>query len=97
MIDTVILIVGFLCTGIIFSLCVIEYQLVPKQHVFFSTIRKYVHRGPSLHSIVLTLVIVSAVTSSLVSNQLNHQMEVAQRTGDLPAPNSAALTKPISQ
>ena len=88
MIDTVILIVGFLCAGLVYSLCVIEYGLMSRQYALFSIVRKYVHQGPALHTTVLALVVISAATSSVVSNQLNQQFDTASNS----SPSTAALS-----
>lgn len=91
MIDTVILIVGFLCAGLVYSLCVIEYGLMARQHVLFSMVRKYVHQGPTLHAIVLALVVVSAVVSSVISNQLNERFDIASSSTGLSSSSTSAL------
>lgn len=92
MIDTVILIVGFLCAGLVYSLCVIEYGLMTRQHALFSVIRKYVHQGPALNTIVLALVVVSAAASSVVSSQLNQHFDIALNTTETSSTSAAALT-----
>lgn len=88
MIDTVILIVGFLCAGLVYSLCVIEFGLMARQHALLSVVRKYVHQGPALNTIVLALVLVSTATSSLVSSELNQQYDTASNSST----STAALT-----
>lgn len=92
MIDTVILIVGFLCAGLVYSLCVIEYGLMSRQYALFSVVRKFVHQGPALHTLVLALVVVSAAASSVISSQLNQQFDTALNSTETSSPSTAALT-----
>lgn len=92
MIDTVILIVGFLCAGLVYSLCVIEYGLMTRQHMLFSVVRKYVHQGPALHTIVLALVVVSATASSVISSQLNQSFDTVMNSTVASSASTAALT-----
>ena len=92
MIDTVILIVGFLCAGLVYSLCVIEYGFLTRQHVLLSVVRKYVHQGPALNTIVLVLVILSAAASSAVSNHLNEPLNTASISSEVSSASTAALS-----
>lgn len=78
MIDTAILVIGFLCTGIVYSLCVIEYGSTSKHPVIASTLRKKVKQGPNLHSIVFFLVITSAALSSLIATKYNQNIDSMQ-------------------
>lgn len=84
MLDTLILIVGLLCAGVITLLCSIEYSPLPQRSALAMSIHRILERGPNLHSMILALVVCGALASSYFSARLNQGPVLAE--AQQPAP-----------
>lgn len=89
MIDTVILLLGFACAGLVFSLCAVEYGFVAQRSAIYTLCRK-LPTPARLHSLVLALVCVCAIASMFVSTQLSTTISLASQSVQS-EPASAAL------
>ena len=81
MIDTVILLLGFVCAALVYFLCAAEYGLVAQQNHIGLSLRKYMPKPAHMHAVIFAIVCLCAVASSLVSNQLG-------------GPNTETMTQP---
>ncbi|MGB0867395.1 MAG: hypothetical protein ACPGSC_12865 [Granulosicoccaceae bacterium] len=94
MADTLILIVGFFCAGVVTFLCAIEYSPVLQRFSFTTGIQKLLDRGPHLHAMVLGVVVAGALASSIVSNTFSQNPEFAHGSDNVPA--VGALVSPTN-
>ena len=93
MIDTVILLLGFACAAIVFTLCAAEYSFIGRQNHIFYSLRKILPSPARMHSVILSIVCICAVASTLVSNQLGpggSEMAAVQ-SGASAAPSTGSL------